>query len=726
MQSPHGAPWGQSRRGASLGLALLLLAAALHACATAAGTGPLPELAEYAGREVRRVEFVGELRLDADSLQTIISTRPSECRLPLLPVGVCIFGVDRYRLELDELARDVVRLRLYYRDHGYYGSTVAPSVEAVDEELTVRFGIVPGDRVILSSLEVQGTEGIIPPEEIRDDLPLEVGEPFRRTGFLSSADSIRSALFRRGYAYADVLRNYAIDTIADVAEAQFIAIPGPVVLVDSIQILGADRLGARTVRQQLTFREGSLLRAADLNLSQRALYGLSFVNFASVQTAPDTLQLTAEPVEGADTVGAGVVVRVVEAAKYAVDASAGYGTIDCLRAGASWTNRNFLGGARRLEVSGAVSKIGVGSPADWALDNSFLCRELEDDPFSKDLNYRVAADFEQPTLLGVRNRLGVRLHGERISEFQTYLRESVGGQVAFARQLTPRTLASVAADVERGSTEGPAAVFCIGFDVCDPRDVARLQQSRWSNSLNLGMVFDRTRRQGVTTRGFQLRSELGWSSPTLGSEDEYLRLVAEGAAYRELRRGWVLAGHVQAGTFLDGGFDPDAGFIPPERRFYAGGPNSVRGFPRNGLGPRAYLEQIEVDANGEVVDADTTGSATGGTELAVVSAELRTPSPLLPQFLRLAGFVDAGQVWAPNTRAGVSGLRVTPGVGLRITTPVGPMRFDIAYNPYGTEAGPLYRVGEDGGLRLVQRGFQPEDGGFWDRLQFHFAVGQAF
>ena len=30
-------------------------------------------------------------------------------------------------------------------------------------------------------------------------------------------------------------------------------------------------------------------------------------------------------------------------------------------------------------------------------------------------------------------------------------------------------------------------------------------------------------------------------------------------------------------------------FIPPEQRFYAGGPNDVRGFDRNELGPVVYV-----------------------------------------------------------------------------------------------------------------------------------------
>jgi outer membrane protein assembly factor BamA len=229
-------------------------------------------------------------------------------------------------------------------------------------------------------------------------------------------------------------------------------------------------------------------------------------------------------------------------------------------------------------------------------------------------------------------------------------------------------------------------------------------------------------------RGVQVRGNVVWSSELLGSDDRFLRLLADGAAYREVRPGWVLAGRLQAGSFLSGTLDPRTGFIPPEQRFYAGGPNSVRGFERNALGPRAYvLDALEINADGDTTNLrSAAASATGGTEIAVGSLELRIPSPLFAEYLRLAGFVDAGQVWAPGTRATSQTLRVTPGAGLRFTTPIGPIRLDVAYNPYGAQPGPLFLVDENNNLELIRRTFEPQARGFLDRLQFQFAVGQAF
>jgi outer membrane protein insertion porin family len=730
----HISRWVQRRaRGLPL-LLLLCLGAVLGACGPAAvAAGPFPRFAEFANREIAEVHFAGDLQLPVDSLRAVIVTRPTRCHLLFLPI--CIpgtrIGLQEHRLDLVELARDVARLQLYYRDHGYYATRVVPTVDPLPRErVAVRFAIVPGDQVILRALEIEGAEEILPTERLLRQIPLRVDEPFRRAAFLASADTIRAELLRRGYANAGVLRNFEIDTVADFAGVVYQVIPGPLVRVDSVLIVGANRLQERIVRRMLTFREDDLLRLAELNSSQRNLYGLGMVNFASVEVAPDTLQLNAE--EDATST---VLVRVVEAPQYLVDATAGYGTVDCFRLGASWTNRNFLGGARRLDVSGNVSKLGVGWPADAGLEQN-LCRALVLDEFSDTLNYRIGADFQQPRLFGTQNRLGVGVRALRMSELDAYVRRAVGGQVAVSRELGPATLLATTADIERGATRARAAVFCVAFDVCTQPVREELQRPRWSNAVAANLIHDRTATEGVATRGWAARSGVAWATPAFGSDDEFLRVNAEVVGSTVVRPGWVLAGRLQGGTFLQGGFDPGGAFIPPERRFYAGGPNSVRGYGRNALGPVVYVAQpgeyVPRPAQGDTVLAEGVrprAPATGGTESVVGSVELRTPSPVLSDFVRLGFFVDGGQLWAPGTNLAIAPLRFTPGFGVRFITPVGPIRVDAAYNPYGLERGPIYVVDDEGNLILWRTFPEPQDDvgrRLWDRFQIHFAVGNAF
>jgi outer membrane protein insertion porin family/translocation and assembly module TamA len=84
---------------------------------------------------------------------------------------------------------------------------------------------------------------------------------------------------------------------------------------------------------------------------------------------------------------------------------------------------------------------------------------------------------------------------------------------------------------------------------------------------------------------------------------------------------------------------------------------------------------------------------TGGNALVVANLEARFRSPVLPELLQWTAFADAGEVWnrgTPGLNLGFSSLRWTPGVGVRVRTLIGFVRFDLAYNAYARPAGAAY------------------------------------
>lgn len=706
-----------------------LIGVTLSACALRdAGEEIYPQYADYSGREVDDVEFVDPDPFGGDSLQQLIETRPTRCRLIGLPI--CIPGTDIGRevntLSLSTLEEDVTRLTRFYRQNGFFEATVQPEVipeSAADDSSDVRveFLIDSREPMILDSLTLEGVEGIFPPDSLLADLPLQPGQRFDLGQFATAADTVLGALRRNGYAYADILRNYSVDTIADIASASLIAIPGPAVRVDSVIVRGADQVGRGAVMRQLAFEEGDLLRSSQLSQSQRNLFALDIVRFAAVTVPDDSLQVAPD-----DSTRSTVLIQISEAPVHVVEAAAGYGSISCFRGQSMWRSRSFGGGARQLRVEGTVSKIGSGRLGENICD----AYDEAEDPFAGELDYQLTTEFTRPYFISPRNQATINLFVERLSEPAVYQRQARGGRLSVLRRFVSGDVGTLGIGVERARTEASLANFCAALLVCNPEDVLPLLESQWRNSLDASWARDRSDNPFNPTGGYQARSGISWATPLLLSDLDFVRWSGEGSIYREVREEWTLSGNVRLGSFFGTAAldapgedeDFDRSVLPPDERFFAGGANSVRGYAQNALGPGVYVADAQPDS---FAPAGTPRFVpTGGTAVGTGSVELRFPSPLLSEFLRLATFVDAGSVRAGGLSDLTADWQVTPGLGIRITTPVGPVRLDVGYNSAGAPVAPLFLI--DDGVYLRAEDDHTQSRSFWQRLQFHLAVGQPF
>lgn len=714
---------------------IVVLPYAAGCAARTAGTERFPQLAEHAGLEITEVSFVGGQPFGRDTLQSLVQTRPSRCSLIGIPVCIPFTSLGRReeRVSPNVVARDVDRLALFYRSEGYFGTAVEPAIDEAGDGVRVTFRIDRADPVLLDSMVIQGTEGVMDPDSLAATLPLTPGEIFNLSEFAASADTVLRALHARGHAHADVLRNFAVDATTDRATVHLEVLPGPVVRVDSIALLGVENLGRRTTLRQLTFREGDLLRHSALVESQRNLYGLELVQFASVSLAPDSLQSVPE-----DRSRATVVVRIAEAPVHQIDAGLGWGTVECFRSDVRWESRSFGGAARRLVLSGSASKIGIGTGL------SSICRAYSafaSDTFANALDYRVAADLTQPYFISPRNNLALNLFGERISEPNVFQRQAAGGRLTLTRRVSPRTFLSSSVDLERGRTIATDALFCGAFQVCDRETIERLSATRFRNTVNLNLLRERRDQPLDPTTGYVARTGLTWAPSWLLSDVTFVRWTGDVSVYRGLGPGWVSAGSLRFGNFFQTALPGSVrDFLPPEDRLFAGGATTVRGFDRNGLGPGIWVtDRVEIDEESGEVLTDSAGVKvpvrqaaqfvpSGGTSLLVLNAELRTPSPFMRDVLRLAFFVDAGSVTTRHLwDVSAEELKVTPGIGFRFQTPVGPVRMDVAYNPHGKRTAPLFLSDpQTGELIRIEDAFRPEPGGLLSRLRIHVAVGQAF
>lgn len=696
---------------------------ALCACLIALPLTGAVALAQTApGLVVRQLSFEGNRGLGEEVLSASIATTKSSwfATFPLLRWAS--LGEKRY-LDEQQFRRDVLRLVLLYRRSGYLEATVDTVVRRTAEDVYITFRIEEGPPVRVTGITVNGLESVGPREWVLRDLPLRVGDPFDRVLLQATADTLVRRLNDRGFPAAQVFSGFDVDRAARTAAVTLEAVPGDPAVVGRIEVTGAARVDTAVVRDLLATRPGRPFSRRDLLASQVNLYVSELFRFASVD------------IDSAWSPGPAPVplrVQVAEGRFHQVRAFGGYGTDDCLRAGAGFTERNILGEGRILDLNLRFSKLGVGEPTRVDGLASTICGPIEDDSIgSGKLNFSATLGLRRPAFFSYRNVGTATLFAERRSEVRVYRREELGFSLGLTRQSWNRFPFSIQYRLGYGRTEALPATYCANFNACTPEDIAQFQQRRLLGVVSVNTTLNRTNNPLDPSRGGLASFEVAHSSGITGSSDlqYFTRGVADLSWYRPLGRSAVLAFRTRGGYVYAPRVAFDSGavtYVPPEQRFYAGGPNDVRGFERNELGPVVYVIQDEdLPPDPDDIDPDDLRfAATGGNTLFVANAELRFPAPIFRGRLRLAVFVDAGGVWQLGVDdAPQSEFRVTPGFGIRLNTPLGPARLDVGYNPYGRQTGALYRETTDGELILVTPDFSaPKRRDY----TIHFAVGHAF
>jgi outer membrane protein insertion porin family/translocation and assembly module TamA len=673
---------------------LVALAAGLGARANAQGT-------------VRTVKFQGNHALDAKLLRASIATQQA----PLL-----------YRLSLTrwlglakapafdamEFRRDVLRIQALYGVHGFPEAKVDTTVRHKRDDLDITFHIVEGPPVIVDSVKIAGLDTLENMPNIRRILPLQAGKPFDRIAFQTSVAVLEAWLRDRGHAFARVTGGFAASQDAKSVTVTLTADPGPRAKIGDVEVEGTEAIDKRVVLKLLMIEKGevysdSALHEGMMNLQRTELFRQVRIGLVdSAWSSPTDTLVTVQ-----------VRAQLAEYPLRRARVSAGYGTLDCLRAMGSVDLFNFSGEGRRLEFRARTSELGVNQ-----LDGS-LCRQLLDEDTSRlKVNYNLAVTLHDPLLSWNRTTAMATVFLERHSEFGAYLREAVGGEVALTRQIATDLPLEGSYAFSYGRTLATPATFCALLNVCSLDDQAIFGARRRRSVVSFQLVRDRSNSINDPTQGSTLVTELRVSPAFLGS-DEFMRFVRGTAgftAHAPMGNG-VVSWRVRAGAVFAPRADVPTGkreYVPPEERLFAGGSTTIRGFAENQLGPVVRVRSS---------DGTIRTSATGGTFMALSNVEARVPVRLFGVLLFGAVFVDAGMV-AERSHISLGDVRVTPGAGLRMPSLLGPIRFDLGFNPYAATAGPLYnQVGNE--LVLADRSFQPPVR-FIDRFQLHLSIGQAF
>ncbi len=523
---------------------------------------------------------------------------------------------DQYSRQ--KLAGDLESLRSFYQNRGFLDFNIDStqvSITPDKKDIYITVNISEGEKYTVSEVKLAG-QMLLPEGELTRLIRLKPGDVFSREALTQTTKAIADRLGNDGYAFANANAVPQIDKDKrEVAFTIFID-PGRRVYVRRINVAGNTRTRDEVIRREMRQLEGGYYDASKIQLSKQRVDRTTYFKDVNVETIP--VGGSADQVD--------VNFTVEEKPTGALLLGAGFSTVE------------------KVIVSGSISQGNVfGS-------GKFLSTQVS----SGKINRTYSISYTDPyyTVDGVSRGFDVYKRDTDASALAIgpYKTKTAGGGVRFGYPLAERDALTFGINAEHVNlqTFATSPANYISF-------VNAFGNTYTYAAANVGWARD-SRDSLILPRDGKLEKVSG----EVGFGDlQYYRLGYQIQYFRPLTRTLTL--------FLNGDMGAANGLsgrpLPFFKNFYAGGPGTVRGYTYSSLGPQDGLSNV-----------------LGGTRRLVGQAELLFPVPGAAQdkSLRLAVFLDGGQVFGANQKVGLGDLRYSSGVALAWNSPFGPFRISFA------------------------------------------------
>jgi outer membrane protein insertion porin family len=523
---------------------------------------------------------------------------------------------DRYSRQ--KLAADIETLRSFYQNRGYLDFSVDSTQVSITpdrRDIYITLNVTEGEKYTVASVELAG-QMPVPREELEKLVRMKPGEVFSRERLAETTKAISDRLGNDGYAFANVNAVPQLDRERRTVAFTIVVDPGRRVYVRRIHIVGNTKTRDEVIRREMRQLEGAYYDASKIQLSKTRIDRTQYFKDVSVETVPVP--------QATDQVD--VQFTVEEKPTGALLLGAGFSTVDKLVVSGSISQSNVFGSGKYISAIVNSGKVNT----NYAL--SYL------DPYY--------------TVDGVSRGFDAYLRTTDASSLALgrYVTRSLGGGLKFGYPLSEEDGVSFGLTAERVKLETFADSPLAYIDF-----VNQFGAKYAYASATAGWTRDSRDSALFPTRGTRANAGLEFAAGGLG----YYRLTLAQQWYRPLTRTVTLALGGEAGFAAGMGSKP----VPFFKNFYAGGPGSVRGYRAFSLGPQ-----------------DAAGRVLGGTRKLAGSAELLFPVPGagLDRSMRLAAFLDAGQVYGSGEKFSLSALRYSAGFGFAWSSPFGPLRISLA------------------------------------------------
>ncbi len=637
---------------------------------------------EGARAKIRQIDLVGDNTFKQRAILSTLSLQT--------PTLLTIFNSkDRYSRET--LQGDLQKVQSYFQDRGYANAridSVQVSIAPDKKDIFITVNLTQGELYRVGSVKLAGNT-VVSPDELQRLVVVHPGQIYSQHQISLTEDAIKNRLGAEGFYFAKVEPVPNIDEAQKVVNLTLFVDPGNRVYVRHINFTGTTRSNDEPLRREMRQLEAAWLSNLALDTSKQRLERLPYIESVDMKTTP----VPGSPDE------VDVDMDVKERPSASIGGGIGYSAYEGFVLNGNLADSNFLGTGDQVSVNLDAGLYNKVYSASWT------------NPYTtvNGLSRTIAASYSDSTQLYLQSsafsskniNLGLTF-GYPLSELQfvsagvnlqsvdllTYENGSAYQAVQWVEHNGhPYSGETVSTFIEPDGTTVSTASSLLGSRF----NTAELTASYVYNSLNRGLFAD---------RGMRHILSLSYVPP--GLSVRYGVASYKFSGYLPLFKGFTLSENLSVDYAMPIGHTTA---VPPYKRFFAGGPDSVRGYLEDTLGP--------IDSN---------GNPYGGNLLTYAQTELVIPTPAKwATSARLSLFYDVGNVFSTDAtkfygkdlttpvtyKFGYSALRQSVGVSLEWLAPVvGLFRFSfgVPLNPYRGD--------------LVHFQDQQEE--------FQFTVGQSF
>ncbi|MBN1349465.1 outer membrane protein assembly factor BamA [candidate division KSB1 bacterium] len=544
------------------------------------------------------VDFTNNQAFSKDQLHRVLLSRPSAFLSPSF-----------YFPEIFQ--DDLKNLELFYQQNGYLEAKITGHDVAIDtarKQVRLRIDIAEGDVTYIESVSIFGNI-VFSDDMLLSKMNMMPGSVFKRKNINDASLAILNLYANNGYLDAEITPSIQVNSDKHLALIDFTVNEKAQSVVGNISVSGLEKTRPKVVFRELRFRQGQIVDYSSLLKSQRRLYMTGL--FKHVFIRPKTA-------EAGDSTRKDILIELKENLPGEFNVSVGYETIEKLRGRVEIYNTNLRGTARKIGLATKVSAVNYGFEASFTEPWTFNL------PWRTDINFSM--DYQEQPGFSLDRTLGKisvgRSFFERSAFTTTYKQEKVR--------------------------------------LSDIRILEELKQDRTNiRSLKLSLIFDTRDNLFNSTEGVYSEISNELAGLFLSGTNSFVRSIYRFKYFRKWRTSTVLATAAEIGWMDAGG---GLAAIPLQERFYTGGPNSVRGFDYQKIGP--------LDQNGTPLG--------GRLKLVLNIIEVRY---VIYKMVGGAIFIDIGNVWDQPHHFRLDELRSAVGFGLRVNSPIGLLRLDFGFNP---------------------------------------------